>query len=95
MFLKKPYEKPMLAIEHYALTQRIATCTVKFGLNDSDCVWKDSDATPNMFKLALSGYFVDGICAENAFGMDGTDSICYHTSGSSDPSSGTKVAFTS
>ena len=82
--MKKQYVKPMLVAEHYTLTQSIAACTTKIGFLDSDCVKNDPDATNQMKDLAWSSFFMastpdrDG-CFIYPEGMDGFDSICYHT----------------
>lgn len=77
--MKKPYEKPILAVEYYQLTQAIASCATKIGLYDSNCVLKDPDSTSQMKEFAAIGWFNAGYCMESASGMDGFDSICYHT----------------
>lgn len=77
--MKKPYEKPILAVEYYQLTQAIASCATKIGLYSSDCVLKDPDSTSQMKDLAAIGWFNAGSCAGSASEMDGSDSICYHT----------------
>lgn len=77
--MKKQYEKPMLAVEYYMLSQSIAACATKIGFLDSACVKNDPDATSQMRDLAWSGYFVQGSCEEYPEGMDNYDSICYHT----------------
>lgn len=84
--MKKQYEKPLIAIEHYELTQSIASCGVKFNFLDKFCVIKDSDATTEMRNLAMKGYFIE--CTNvPSYGEDNADSICYHTN--------TNVAFNS
>ena len=75
--VKKQYEKPMLAVEYYQLSQSIAACATKIGFLDSDCVKNDPDATNKMKDLAWEDYFVE--CIESPTGMDDYDSICYHT----------------
>lgn len=79
--MKKTYTKPLLAVEHYELTQTIANCATKIGfLGSSDCVKNDPDATDQMKDLAWSGFFMDkNGCREYPEGMDAFDSICYHT----------------
>lgn len=77
--MKKPYEKPMFAVEYYQLTQAIAACVTKIGFQDRGCVLRDDDSTPAMKNLAWEGYFVEAICREAATGMDEHDKICYHT----------------
>lgn len=77
--VKKQYEKPMLAVEYYQLSQSIAACATKIGFQSSECVINDPDATKKMKDLAGIGYFVDGFCESPPTGMDDYDSICYHT----------------
>ena len=77
--MKKQYEKPMLAVEYYMLSQSIAACITKIGFLDSECVIKDPDATKKMKDLAYDNYFVEGACSNYPIGMDDYDSICYHT----------------
>ncbi|MBQ7801735.1 MAG: hypothetical protein IJ375_05370 [Oscillospiraceae bacterium] len=78
--MKKQYEKPMAAIEYYQLTQSIASCDTKIGFLDSACVKNDIHATDQMKELAWANWFTAaGACDEYAEGMDGFDSICYHT----------------
>ncbi|MBR5126534.1 MAG: hypothetical protein IKU68_07350 [Oscillospiraceae bacterium] len=78
--MRMPYEKPMMAIERYELTQTIASCATKIGFLDSDCVKNDPEATDQMKSFAWDGFFTEpGGCIEFAEGMDGFDSICYHT----------------
>lgn len=80
--MKLKYEKPMIAVESYELTQMIASCSTKIGFLNSECVKKDPDATNQMKDLAWSGFFLqdpENGCADFPTGMDGFDSICYHT----------------
>lgn len=83
--MKKKYVTPMIAVEHYELTQTIANCSVKIGFVDSECVLSDPDAPGRMknmakvsfFHSSMSGY--DG-CSMLATGTSFEDGICYHTS---------------
>lgn len=82
--MKKTYTKPLLAVEHYELTQTIASCATKIGFLDSQCVKNDIHATNHMKDLAWSGFFAQGSDAHKGCDMfsDGTDpydGICYHT----------------
>ena len=77
--MKMPYEKPMMAIERYELTQSIATCELKIGFWDSQCVMKDPDATNSLKSLAYAGTFIEGYCNEPYTDGDNTDGLCYHT----------------
>lgn len=77
--MKKQYEKPMLAVEYYQLSQSIAACVTRINYQSSDCVTNDSDSTEEMTRLAGAGFFVDQICTLSSVGMDANDKICYHT----------------
>lgn len=77
--MKKRYVTPIITVEHYELTQSIAACETKIGFLDSNCVENDPDATDQMKDLAGVGFFTDGSCEVYPKGMDGWDSICYHT----------------
>lgn len=81
--MKKKYTAPMISIEHYELTQSIASCETKIGFLSSDCVKKDPESTDKMKDLAWSGFFTDSTnCGAYPEGMDKSDSICYHTNAS-------------
>lgn len=78
--MKKAYVKPTLVVELYQLTQSIAACETKIGFKSSECVINDTDGpTDQMKDLAYDGWFLSGYCDDSAEGMDGLDSICYHT----------------
>ena len=79
--MKMPYEKPMMAIERYELTQSIATCETKIGFNSAACVKKDPDATPQMKDFAWSDGWFNSDCADGYVVTpgDGEDFLCYHT----------------
>ena len=77
--MKRKYVTPMIAVEHYELTQTIADCSRKIGFWDRECVLKDADSTNEMRNLAAKYYFSAGHCANSANGMSENDGICYHT----------------
>lgn len=78
--MKKAYQTPEMAVELFELTQSIASCDQKIGATNSDCVINDASSTSQMKDLAQAGWFLSsGSCSESAEGMDGYDSICYHT----------------
>lgn len=79
--MKKIYEKPLIAIENYVLSQTIASCETKIGFSNSDCVSADDDAPDGFRNLAGSGFFT-GECTYEPDVEDPNDSICYHTSAS-------------
>lgn len=77
--MKKPYVKPMMAIERYELTQSIANCHVIIGLKSSDCVLADDDASPKMKEAADLFAFMEGHCLAPV--TEGNyDTVCYNTS---------------
>ncbi len=77
--MKMKYEKPLIAVEHYELSQTIATCMIQIGMNDSLCVLKDEDATSQMKAFAANQWFVQGSCLEYPLGGQQYDGWCYHT----------------
>lgn len=77
--MKKHYQKPMIAVEHYELTQSIASCSLKIGFLDSECVLKDSDSTTQMKYMALDFMFTSGYCVNSPLIGNDEDGICYHT----------------
>lgn len=83
--MKKQYEKPMLAVERYSLTQSIASCGgIKIGFTDANCIKKDDDATDAMRDWVDIGGFIGDTCDLDLTGSfeEGRDGslICYHTS---------------
>lgn len=76
--MKKTYITPTIAVEHYELTQSIASCSIKISMSSSECVIKDSDSTDQMKDYAYSNWFIDG-CGIYAEDMEGETGICYHT----------------
>lgn len=83
--MKKTYEKPMVAIEYFELTQNIASCNLKIGFLDRLCVMKDEDATAQMRNMAARFYFIAGEdgCNNHVISGDNYDGICYHTNANS------------
>lgn len=79
--MKKKYEKPLIAVENYVLSQAIASCSTRIGFNSSACVFDDVDVPAGFRNLAGIGYFTaDGECDFEPNIGDEHDSICYHTS---------------
>ncbi len=79
--MKLKYEKPMIAVENYELSQSIAACDNRIGFTNSECVIKDPDATDHAKRLASTlGWFMEaGGCGLWSEGADGSDGICYNT----------------
>lgn len=79
--MKMKYEKPAVAVERYDLTQTIAACGIKIGLQTSTCVKNDFDANNALREYAAGGGFVSFPgCIVFASSGDTFDGICYHTS---------------
>ena len=79
--MKKKYEKPLIAVENYVLSQAIASCSTRIGFNSSACVFDDEDAPDGFRNLANIGYFTaDGKCFFRPNIEDAHNGICYHTS---------------
>ena len=79
--MKKKYEKPLIAVENYVLSQAIASCETKIGFVSSACVFDDEDAPDGFRNLAGIGCFTaDGKCTYQPNIKDVYDNICYHTS---------------
>ena len=73
--MKKPYVKPQILVENFALTQQIAKCNaVRISMNDRACVFKDPDSSPEMKQIAAAGGF-------NTMGNRGCDWMPTYQSG--------------
>lgn len=83
--MKKKYQKPIVCVEHYSLTQSIASCTgIKIranGIPGRADVLADPDATNTMKNLARIGGFLEGGagCVNNLSSYVDKDGVCYHT----------------
>lgn len=76
--MKKQYQKPLLVVEHYSLTQTVASCSgIKINVASRECVLADPDSTNMMINLAYRNGFLNP-CDTN---LSGTryDGVCYHT----------------
>ena len=78
--MKKHYERPLLLVERFELTQKLSNCSLLIGLNDKGCVLKDSDSDFMMKDLAMMGYFNANACQSPPIGIESDDGICYHIS---------------
>lgn len=78
--MKKKYQKPMVAVEFYKLSQSIAACTIKIGFLDNQCVVNDPDSPIEMRSLAYAypEYFSTD-CAIYYNNIQDNDSLCFHT----------------
>ena len=78
--MKKLYEKPMMAVEYYELTQAIASCGVNVGSVNELCVVASSNV-PDGYKNFASafGMFVTGYCRDDDWDVPENDGVCYHT----------------
>ena len=81
--MKMKYEKPMVAVDLYTLTQSIAGCGISVGFMDNGCFLDSPNVPPEMKSFAAHGWFVDGHCdiaivAGTTY--DGIyDAMCFHT----------------
>ena len=84
--MKMKYEKPMVAVDFYQLTQSIAGCTIKVNYTNSGCFLESPNATGQLKSYAAIGFFVDGDCMISVVPgttYDGVnDGICIHTNAS-------------
>lgn len=83
--MKTKYEKPMVAVERYELSQAIAGCVTKIGPNGSNsCIRTDPDTPDSMRSDAIRGRFADSTCLPTEIVNIGEvfDGICYHTQAS-------------
>ncbi len=78
MAMKMKYEKPMIAVENFELSQAIAACVTKISLNNHECVKKDPDAQDYWALAHSEGWFTD-FCLKSTIG-ELNDTICYHSS---------------
>lgn len=81
--MKLKYEKPMVAVDRYELSQSIAGCAVKVGASDSGCFLRDSDVPNKMKSFAYYGWFADGNCRMRVIAGNDYDGFCYHTAANS------------
>lgn len=77
--MKIKYEKPMVAVERYELSQAIAACVLKIGPSGSQyCVQTDPQTPDEMRNASYNDYFATD-CSETASIGQTYDGICYHT----------------
>ena len=80
--MKIKYEKPMVAVERYELSQSIAACVIKIGPSGSQyCIQNDPQTPDEMRDAAWEGLFATD-CSETASSGQTFDGICYHTQAS-------------
>lgn len=79
--MKLKYEKPLIAVEHYELSQAIAACEIAVGFYNDECIAQDKDVPEEVRDLAKYTYFFDA-CDLPVKDMEITDKVCYHTSAS-------------
>lgn len=88
--MKKQYQKPVFAVEEFALTQQISACAyLKIGFNTSACVTDNKDQSDKLvpgygelYGLAKIGYFwapAPNGCEINGSFATESDLLCYHT----------------
>ncbi len=78
--MKMQYQKPLVAVEHYKLSQSIAACSIRINSLDNACVVNDDDTPPEMRSIAyIYPEYFSSPCISNAAHIQDNDSICYHT----------------
>ncbi len=87
--MKMRYEKPVVAVDQFKLSQAIAGCAIKVGFTDSLCFLNSDAATVESKALAAVGYFIPDSCGQwiqagttmDQFGNPSSsyDGPCYHT----------------
>ena len=77
--MRVKYEKPLVAVERYELSQTISACAIKINNTNNACVLNDPDSPWEMLGLAINfpNYFGSG-CKNVNYGSTSTG-ICYHT----------------
>ena len=78
--MKKKYVTPMIAVEHYELTQTIAACSIRIGFAGTECVESDPDSPPALKDVAQWYFTNSKDCFDVPSNDDMLDGICYHTS---------------
>lgn len=79
--MKLKYEKPMVAVERYELSQSIASCAIKMAVGGTQYCLLFEDPVPKPIRDAAGlGYFADSDCDIQPNKGDTFDGICYHTS---------------
>ena len=53
--MKMKYEKPMVAVDLYKLTQSIAGCAISVGFTNSGCFLESPKVPPEMKAFAANG----------------------------------------
>ena len=77
--MKKKYERPVIEMERFQLSQQISSCgAIRINLTNAACVLESASATDEMKSLAHVGFFMDG-CDLQATGMEDNDGICVMT----------------
>ena len=77
--MKKKYERPVIEMERFQLSQQISSCgAIRINLANAECVLESASATDEMKSLAHVGFFMDG-CKLQATGMEDNDGVCVMT----------------
>lgn len=77
--MKMKYEKPIVAVDRYELSQAIAGCSIRVNSVDSLCFLKDPDVPAITKSYAANGWFTEGNCALQTIAGMNYDGMCYHT----------------
>jgi hypothetical protein len=87
--MKMKYEKPMVAVDQFKLSQAIAGCSISVGFTDSLCFLTSNEVPAATKNLAAMGYFTADGCGmiidagitfdKNGNPTNNYDGICIHT----------------
>ena len=80
--MKMKYEKPMVAVDRYELSQAIAGCNaIKVCLEGNACFLRDPDVPAITKAYAANGWFTSSAkdCLIKTVNGVTYDGICYHT----------------
>ena len=78
--MRAKYEKPMIAVERYELSQTISACAIKIASTGNDCVRYDPDTPWEMRELAFNNQMIFNTGCQMLINTGSTSTgICYHT----------------
>lgn len=81
--MKMKYQKPMVAVDRYELSQSIAGCGIKVSNTGAVCFLVDPDVPNAMKSFAYYGWFADYSCTYRVIEGNNYDGYCYHTQANS------------
>lgn len=81
--MKMKYEKPIVAVDRYELSQSIAGCSISVGATSRMCFLKTPGIPNAMKSFAYHGWFADSSCTYRVVAGTEYDGFCYHTQANS------------